>query len=235
MKNHPIGREKYGIKVIGNQNLRALFPQNVTIEHGRMLFHFNSKLCMNIIDEFKRNVVDLQNEWNFTYEEVAPTTNGDKTACHISELKVKIKKIKHDMVVMKLQPLLHDDYRTLLGYSVYYIPASHRNVTMFDGRDACGCDGWQVKEIVGENLHAIAILFTLPQLKPFTQYAYFIRTRTTDSQQNGGSTSVEYFRTAAYKPGPVRSLSISANGSSEIVRSHFFMTFHTIVDQRFKP
>ena len=31
-----------------------------------------------------------------------------------------------------------NDFRTLLGYNVYYREAPHRNLTMFTGRDACG-------------------------------------------------------------------------------------------------
>lgn len=47
------GKEKYGLKVLENQNLQELFTQNVTVKRGRMFFHFNPKLCMSTIEHFK--------------------------------------------------------------------------------------------------------------------------------------------------------------------------------------
>lgn len=38
-----------------------------------------------------------------------------------------------------------DDPRKLLGYEVYTIEAPNRNVTLYDGRDACGGDGYMEK------------------------------------------------------------------------------------------
>ena len=34
------------------------------------------------------------------------------------------------------------DKRLLLGYVISYIEAPHQNVTYYDGRDACGGDGY---------------------------------------------------------------------------------------------
>lgn len=44
-------------------------------------------------------------------------------------------------VVLEWQSFKIDDQRRLLGYIVYYIEAPTRNVTLYDGRDACGGDG----------------------------------------------------------------------------------------------
>ena len=123
------GKEKYGLKVLENQNLQALFNQNVTIEHGRMFFHFNPKLCMNIIEEFKSNVVDLRNVSKLPIDEVAPNSNGDKTACNVTELQVEVKRLSHNVVVMELQPMPYEDERQLLGYLLYYMPAPYQNVS----------------------------------------------------------------------------------------------------------
>lgn len=123
------GKEKYGFKVLENQNLQALFSQNVTIGHGRMFFHFNPKLCMNIIEEFKDNVVDLRNVSKLPADEVAPNSNGDKTACNVTSLEVAITKTSHNVVVMELKPLPYEDERQLLGYLLYYMPAPFQNVS----------------------------------------------------------------------------------------------------------
>ncbi|XP_037044054.1 insulin-like receptor [Bradysia coprophila] len=217
VKNDPLGNEKYGIKVIGNQNLRALFTHNVTIEHGRMLFHFNPKLCLNVIEELKLNVMDLRSESSLTNDEVASDTNGDKTSCNMKELNAEINRIDYDSVVIQFEPVLYDDSRSLLGYLMYYKPTPFQNVTMFDGIDACGDDGWQVKEILDRNRNrkSTPILFNVTHLKPDTQYAYYIRTWTIDSEEYGGSTLVKYFRTGPYKAGTTRS-SADVDSSSEI-------------------
>ncbi|KAG4074087.1 hypothetical protein HA402_014292 [Bradysia odoriphaga] len=59
------------------------------------------------------------------------------------------------------------------------------------------------------------ILFNVTHLQPDTQYAYYIRTWTIDSEEHGGLTVVKYFRTEPFKSGTIRG-SVNADGSSEI-------------------
>lgn len=218
-------QEDYGIKVYENLNLQSLFSRNVTVEKGRMFFHFNPKLCMHIIQEFKNNVTALRNEPSLKPSEVAANSNGDKIACNVTNLKVDVAVIKHDMVLLKVQPLIYEDVRQLLGYLVYYMPAPFKNVTMFDGRDACSSDGWQVDDIgaaqVSESTNAKNASSTFPvlisRLQPYTQYAYYLRTYTVASEPRGGITPIQYFRTNPYIPKQVTRLSLTANGSSELV------------------
>ncbi|XP_031636037.1 insulin-like receptor isoform X2 [Contarinia nasturtii] len=216
IKGDITGKLKYGLKVLENQNLQALFTQNVTVERGRMFFHFNPKLCMNIIQEFKDNVTELRNVSILPIDEVAANSNGDKTACNVTELNVRITTISYSAVVMELTPLPYDDERQLLGYLLHYMPAPYKNVTMYDGRDACGGDSWQIDDIIDSNRNSTPITILAPNLKPFTQYAYFIRTYTVASEQKGGLSPIQYFRTAPYKPDAITKLAVSANGSSEI-------------------
>lgn len=217
VKGETQGKDRYGLRVIENQNLQALFTQNVTIEHGRIFFHFNPKLCMNIIEQFKDNVYDLRNVSKLPVDEVAPNSNGDKTACNVTSLEVELTKVSYNMVLMELKPLPYDDERQLLGYLLFYMPAPYQNVTMFDGRDACGTDGWQVDDVVDNNRNSTPISIIVTHLKPYTQYAYYIRTYTVASEQRGGITPIKYFRTSPYKPDPVTKLTVASNGSSEIV------------------
>lgn len=123
------GKEKYGLKVLENQNLQALFNQNITVEHGRIFFHFNPKLCMREIENFKNNVVDLRNISKLPADEVAPNSNGDKTACDVERLEVNITKKTHNIVLMELKPLQYEDERQLLGYLLFYMPAPYQNVS----------------------------------------------------------------------------------------------------------
>lgn len=210
-------KDRYGIRVVENQNLQALFAQNVTIEHGRMFFHFNPKLCMNIIEEFKMNVREVRNQEKLPADEVAPNSNGDKIACNVTTLHVNITKLSEKVAILELEPLQYEDERQLLGYIVHYMPTPFRNVTMFEGRDACGGDAWTLEDILDSNRNESTVTHILTHLKPYTQYAYYVRTYTVASEQRGGLSPIQYFTTLPYKPDPITKLKVEPNGSSEIV------------------
>lgn len=59
----------------------------------------------------------------------------------VTKLNITTDKIGQGSVLLKWTPFSHYDTRTLLGYVVYYLEAPDRNVTLYDGRDACGGDG----------------------------------------------------------------------------------------------
>lgn len=61
---------------------------------------------------------------------------------NVTELNATVYKRSSKAVLIRWKQFSHYDSRTLLGYVVYTIEAPYRNVTMYDGRDACGGDGW---------------------------------------------------------------------------------------------
>lgn len=196
VRNNPIGNEKYGIIVVGNENLRELFKQNVVIEHGQIFFHFNPKLCMAVIEKFKSDVVDLKNVSSFSNDEVSSYSNGDKAVCEIVKFQVDIMRIDHDTVVMQLTPPVYDNKRgQLLGYSINYMPAPYRNVTIFDGRSDNECDGdvWEKIDVPDGYPNRTSVTITLIELTPDTQYAYYIETNFDANGKLVGS--MEYFQT----------------------------------------
>lgn len=161
----------FGSKVLENPNLQELFPQNVTILHGRMLFHFNPMLCMKTIEEFKKNVVDLRNVEHLPADEVAPNSNGDKIACDVEPLTVNILRISSHVAILLLKPLAYENEHQLLGYTMHYRPAPFKNVTMFEGYNVCGGNAWTVYDIDHDQNYMIKITHTIYPLKPNTQYA----------------------------------------------------------------
>lgn len=60
---------------------------------------------------------------------------------NITELNVSVSSIRHDLCLITWAPYVHYEMRTLLGYVVFVMEAPHQNVSMNDGRDACGVDG----------------------------------------------------------------------------------------------
>ena len=63
--------------------------------------------------------------------------SGNKTT-----LQVSIASLRHDMVIITWIPYIHYEMRTLLGYVIYYMEAPHMNVSITDGREGCGNDGY---------------------------------------------------------------------------------------------
>lgn len=233
IRGNTLENNKYSLAVLDNQNLQELWDwsthPNLTILSSagspKVFFHFNPKLCMYKIDML-REKAKLD---NFTEHDVAINSNGDKVACNVTELKTKITKKTSRGAIIEWEPFSHHDYRSLLGYVVYFIEAPYQNVTMYDGRDACGGDGWRVEDVSAESATSqqhngtqqpyLAHILTL--LKPYTQYAYYVKTYTIATEESGAQSKVMYFTTLPDAPSSPRALSIWSNSSSELVMSWF--------------
>lgn len=63
---------------------------------------------------------------------------------NVAKLNVTTDLIRPNSVLLKWPPFNHYDTRTLLGYVVYYLEAPYKNVSLYDGRDACGGDGYEM-------------------------------------------------------------------------------------------
>lgn len=61
----------------------------------------------------------------------------------------------------------------------------------------------------------------LQNLKPYTQYAYFVKTLTVADYhyQVDATSDLQYFRTAPAKPGPIKKIYYRSLSSSELVSS----------------
>lgn len=78
----------YAFYALDNQNLRELWDwskHNLTIQRGRMFFHYNSKLCMSEIQKMAEVTGTRQrNQKN----DIALRTNGDQASCKPPVLKM---------------------------------------------------------------------------------------------------------------------------------------------------
>lgn len=64
----------------------------------------------------------------------------------MSPLEVTVDNTYPNAVLISWTPLKLNDDRSLLNYVVYYIAAPFKNVTLWDGRNACGNDDWMVED-----------------------------------------------------------------------------------------
>lgn len=60
----------------------------------------------------------------------------------VRKMEVNVATVHSRSVILNWMGFNIDDQRKLLGYVVYSIEAPYQNVTMYDGRDACGGDGY---------------------------------------------------------------------------------------------
>lgn len=71
----------FALLVHDNMNLQEMFPENVMnnleIENGNMIFHYNRKLCYHKIKEFE-DKVKMKNK---SRNDISKSTNGDQMPC----------------------------------------------------------------------------------------------------------------------------------------------------------
>lgn len=193
--------------VVENQNLQELFDHNVTIGEGKLFFFNNPMLCTDRIKAVKKYNpgIEIENESQLE------SNNGDRAACSITELETSLKSIGSETAIIQWAPFTElSDARMLLGYVIYYIEAPYANVTFFDGRDACNTEGWRLDDISDFNMDKETTKI-LTQLKPYTQYAYYVKTYTLGSEGLGGQSKIKYFTTAPGTPSVVRDVEVSVN------------------------
>ncbi|XP_063980749.1 insulin-like receptor isoform X1 [Diachasmimorpha longicaudata] len=221
IKGQYLDNGKYTLAVLDNQNLQELWnwETHPGIKIGspdgdaKVFFHFNPKLCFQKIETLRQKAGLKE----FTDLEVAPNSNGDKVACNVTELKTFVAKRTSEAALINWEPFQHHDPRSLLGYVVYFIEAPYQNVTMYDGRDACGGDRWRVDDVAATDTTEPRLTHILTQLKPYTQYAYYVKTYTIATERSGAQSKLTYFTTLPSPPDPPRVLLTWSNSSSELI------------------
>lgn len=203
---------KYALVIWDNQNLQELWDesQKIRVENGRLFFHFNPKLCFFKIERLTTDPTLIENY------ETAKMSNGDKTPCNVTSLDVRVADIFPNAALLSWAPLHLEDERSLLSYVVFYISALYKNVTLWDGRDACGNDGWLVDD-VNDFTFTDWISFPLTKLEPYTQYAYYVKAYTLATERTGAQSDIQYFRTLPGQPQPITKLKAISKSSSSIV------------------
>ncbi|XP_066552011.1 insulin receptor b [Amia ocellicauda] len=215
----------YSFYALDNQNLRQLWDwskHNLTIVQGRMFFHFNSKLCMSEIRKMEEVTGTKQRN---VKNDIYPKTNGDQASCENQVLNFTQVRTLSDKIIIKWQAFWPPDYRDLLGFMVLYKEAPYRNVTEFDGQDACGSNSWVIADVeppprATDGKDQVEPGHLIHPLKPWTQYAIFVKTLLSaydEHQVHGAKSEIIYVRTNATKPSvPLDPIS-SSNSSSQII------------------
>lgn len=210
--------------VLDNPNLNSLFPpsQKITIENGRLFFHYNPKLCLSKIHEFGKMV----NIDNFTSLEVQPESNGDKVACNIQNINITVKQRDADYVVLSWDSYKPSEGQQLLNYLLNYIETENENITY--EANACGNNTWQIVDVGIPSLNSTVSKY-IGNLKPYTKYAAYVKTFTANKiissekknfTENGspvGQSEIIFFRTKSAIPSAPMNVNSTAISDSEIL------------------
>lgn len=217
----------YSFRVHDNPNLQELFDwnrpagRNFTIENnGRIFFHFNPKLCLKYVEE----LIQVANISDITELEVDKTFDEKMFACNVKNipLHIRVKTANSFLVVIEKSDFvnissLEQDW---LRVMVYYKEAPYMNITSHYDDNVCQDDGWRFKDVKlysaehGDRIPVDGFYHLVTQLKPYTQYAFYVRTYSSGKEV---VSTIHYVQTLPTKPSPPESLHAISNSSDEII------------------
>uniref|UniRef100_A0A8C0QJZ4 Tyrosine-protein kinase receptor n=1 Tax=Chelonoidis abingdonii TaxID=106734 RepID=A0A8C0QJZ4_CHEAB len=211
----------YTLYVLDNQNLQQLWDwshHTLSIPVGKVYFAFNPKLCLSEIYRMEEatGTKGRQNK-----AEINPRTNGDRASCKTQTLRFVSNITESDRIFLKWERYRPPEYRDLLSFIVYYKESPFQNVTEYVGQDACGANSWNVVDVElplnNDQDPGVALL----NLKPWTQYAIFVRaitlTTAEEGRNYGAQSEVVYVRTMPAAPTVPRDVLSMSNSSSHII------------------
>ncbi|XP_040190513.1 insulin receptor-related protein-like [Rana temporaria] len=189
----------YTLYILDNQNLQQLWDPNheiLSIPVGKLYFAFNPKLCLSEIKNMEAltGTTGRQNK-----ADINPRTNGDRASCKAHVLKFVSNVTEFDRIILRWERYRTPEPRDLLSFIVHYKESPFQNITEHLGQDACGANSWNVVDVELPLNDEQEPSVTLMNLKPWTQYAIYVRAislTTADEGSNSGAQSdVVYIRT----------------------------------------
>lgn len=214
--------DQFALVIVGNDNLQELWnwdsrPRNFAIEKGTLSLHSNPKLCISEIDKL-RDIAGLHIN---TADEISYVSNGNKVTCTVIKMNASSLVINSTSVTIYWDPFHVPEGRgILLGYTVHYVESFDNNVALETDNDACGVDNWRVAYVVLNSIQSTTadrMSHDIIHLKPFTQYAYYVKSYATASATEEGRSPIQYFRTYPDRPSIPRYIKTYSNSSSEII------------------
>ncbi|XP_061131778.1 insulin-like growth factor 1b receptor isoform X1 [Syngnathus typhle] len=210
--------DMYAFSAFDNQQLQYLWDwkqHNLTIRSGKLFFRANPKLCVS----------EIQKMWEQTgvpgrFDESDYRNNGDRASCESTILKFKSNTTSSTRIKLTWQRYRPRDYRDLISFIVYYKEAPYQNITEFEGQDGCGSNSWNMVDVELHQEKDIDPGVLLSGLKPWTQYAIFVKAITLmvdDKQIPSAKSKVVYIRTSPSAPSMPQDVRAYSNSSTQLV------------------
>ncbi|MEE6491390.1 hypothetical protein FKM82_016201 [Ascaphus truei] len=211
----------YTLYVLDNQNIQQLWEpshESLSIPVGKLYFAFNPKLCLSEIYHMEE-ITGTKGRQNKA--DINPRTNGDRASCKTHTLRFASNVTEADRIILKWERYQPPDYRDLLSFIVHYKESPFQNVTEYLGQDACGANSWNVVDVELPLNNEQEPGVNLMNLKPWTQYAIYIRaitlTTAEEGRNFGAQSDVVYIRTKPAAPTVPQDVIIMSNSSSHFI------------------
>uniref|UniRef100_A0AAY4BT19 Tyrosine-protein kinase receptor n=1 Tax=Denticeps clupeoides TaxID=299321 RepID=A0AAY4BT19_9TELE len=209
--------DMYAFSAVDNQHLQYLWDwnhHNLTIRLGKLFFRLNPKLCMREIRTMweKTGISEKFEEDNFR-------NNGDRVSCESGQLTFKYNSTTKDRITLTWHRYQPWDYRNPISFIVYYKEAPFQNITEFDGQDTCGSKSWNMVDVDLPRDKSKDPNIDLTKLKPWTQYAIFVKTITlmVEDRTHGAKSDVVYIRTKPSEPSMPTEVRAYSNSSTKLL------------------
>ncbi|XP_044942646.1 insulin receptor-related protein [Mustela putorius furo] len=126
-----------------------------------------------------------------------------------------------DSILLRWERYEPLEARDLLSFIVYYKESPFQNATEHIGPDACGTQSWNLLDVELPLSRTQEPGVTLAPLKPWTQYAVFVRaitlTTAEDSPHQGAQSPIVYLRTLPAAPTVPQDVISTSNSSSHLL------------------
>uniref|UniRef100_A0A5F8H861 Tyrosine-protein kinase receptor n=1 Tax=Monodelphis domestica TaxID=13616 RepID=A0A5F8H861_MONDO len=211
----------YSFYVLDNQNLQQLWDwnlHNLTIKEGKMYFAFNPKLC---VSEIYRMEEVSGTKGRQSKGDINTRNNGERASCESDVLHFISNTTMKNRIKLTWQRYRPPDYRDLISFTVYFKEAPFKNVTEYDGQDACGSNSWNMVDVDLPPNKDVKPGILLQGLKPWTQYAIYVKAVTLTMVENdhirGAKSEIVYIRTKAAVPSIPLDVISASNSSSQLI------------------
>ncbi|KAK7925860.1 hypothetical protein WMY93_008170 [Mugilogobius chulae] len=206
----------YAFSAINNLNLQSLWnwtQHNLTIQSGRLFFRMNPKLCLSEIHKMveRTGITTKQEESDFH-------NNGQRASCESHILQFKSNHSTSSTISLSWEHYRPQNYSDHVSFIVYYKEAPFQNITEFDGLDGCGSDSWSMVDVDLPDDQKTEPKVSLQQLKPWTQYAIFVKGMALQAERLPGAKShIVYIRTRPSVPSMPKDILAYANSPTTLL------------------
>ncbi|CAH2326781.1 insulin receptor-related [Pelobates cultripes] len=148
-------------------------------------------------------------------------SNLEQPSCRTQSLRFSGNTTEADRIILRWERYQPPDFRDLLSFIIHYKESPFQNVTEYMGQDACGANSWNVLDVelpLSNDQEPGAVL---TNLKPWTQYAIYVRAitlaTTEDGHNFGAQSDVVYIRTKPAAPTVPQDVIIMSNSSTNLI------------------
>nr|XP_043068213.1 insulin-like receptor [Drosophila bipectinata] len=212
----------FALYVLENNDLEEIWAPNQTvfIRNGGVFFHFNRRLCVATINTLLPMLASKPPFFNKS--DVATDSNGNRGTCGTSPLQARVLQVSASMATVWVNKdmisegekenstatIVFKDPRAFIGFQFLHALDPYGNITK--SSDQPCDDTWTVSAPTKDGR------YLFDNLRPYTKYAFYVRTMAISSETTNGQSDIIRFRTDPSQPSQVRNVEAVSNSDTTI-------------------